>query len=100
MRQMTLLSLYSRALMRSSDDWVGSEPSGPVVVKNAYVKLATMTVRERTIVRLAAWLLILLPAAPSWGQPVEVLGTRALGMAGAFVAVADDPSGVYWNPSG
>src|SRR6478672_8028263 len=28
------------------------------------------------------------------------LGTRAAGMAGAFVAVADDATAVYWNPAG
>ena len=28
------------------------------------------------------------------------LGTRAQGMAGAFVGVADDASAVYWNPAG
>jgi len=33
------------------------------------------------------------------GQQVP-LGTRAAGMAGAFVAVADDATAVYWNPAG
>src|SRR5512140_3342709 len=27
-------------------------------------------------------------------------GARALGMGSAFVAVADDPSAMYWNPAG
>ena len=30
----------------------------------------------------------------------ETRGTRALGMAGAFVAVADDSTATYWNPAG
>ena len=39
-------------------------------------------------------------AAPAMAQPFEAVGSRALGMAGAFVAVADDASGGYWNPAG
>jgi hypothetical protein len=33
-------------------------------------------------------------------QGVEAVGIRALGMGGAFVAVADDASATYWNPAG
>lgn len=29
-----------------------------------------------------------------------VVGGRAIGLAGAFAAIADDPSGLYYNPSG
>ncbi len=28
------------------------------------------------------------------------IGTRAMGLAGAFVAIADDPTAAYWNPAG
>lgn len=39
------------------------------------------------------------PCAAS-AQAIETLGTRAAGLGGAFVAVADDASAVYWNPAG
>lgn len=39
-------------------------------------------------------------APRAWGQPVESVGTRALGMGGAFVAVANDSSATWWNPAG
>jgi hypothetical protein len=42
---------------------------------------------------------VLLPAVAA-AQGVESVGMRALGMGGAFVAVADDASGTYWNPAG
>jgi hypothetical protein len=39
-------------------------------------------------------------AAGSAAQSFDPVGTRAAGMAGAFVAVADDASAAYWNPAG
>ncbi len=52
----------------------------------------------------ASLLVPILAVAPGLGvaqaQPFEALGTRALGMGGAFVAVADDATAVYWNPAG
>ena len=37
---------------------------------------------------------------PAAAQQFEIVGTRAAGMGGAFVAVADDSSATYWNPAG
>jgi len=46
-------------------------------------------------------LLLACAARPAAGQiSFEVTGARALGMGGAFVAVADDPTAVHWNPAG
>ena len=39
-------------------------------------------------------------AAPAAAQTFDTVGTRAAGMGGAFVAVADDASAAYWNPAG
>jgi hypothetical protein len=33
-------------------------------------------------------------------QTFETIGVRALGMGGAFVAVADDATAIWWNPAG
>jgi hypothetical protein len=33
-------------------------------------------------------------------QTIETVGERAMGMGGAFVAVADDSSATWWNPAG
>lgn len=41
-----------------------------------------------------------LTAGPATSQEIETVGTRALGMGGAFVGVADDASAIYWNPAG
>ena len=32
-------------------------------------------------------------------QAIETVGERAMGMGGAFVAVADDSSATWWNPA-
>jgi hypothetical protein len=45
--------------------------------------------------------LLLALATPAFAQvSFEVLGARALGMGGAFVAVANDPTSFHWNPAG
>ena len=43
---------------------------------------------------------LLLSSVPVAGQSFEAVGERALGMGGAFVAVADDSSATWWNPAG
>jgi len=43
--------------------------------------------------------LLFIPALTS-AQSFGTIGTRAEGMGGAFVAVADDASAVFWNPAG
>jgi hypothetical protein len=53
----------------------------------------------RILAAFALFLPLALPASLH-AQTFGAIGTRAEGMGGAFVAVADDASAVYWNPSG
>lgn len=48
----------------------------------------------------AALPLVLCLASPAFAQAIESTGSRALGMGGAFVAVANDSSAAWWNPAG
>jgi F plasmid transfer operon, TraF, protein len=48
---------------------------------------------------LTLFVLLAVPAAAA-AQPFETIGIRALGMGGAFVAVADDAAAIWWNPAG
>jgi len=43
---------------------------------------------------------VLLWPAPVQAQPSDLVGARALGMGGAFTAVADDSTATWWNPAG
>jgi hypothetical protein len=56
----------------------------------------------RTIIRTAAACVVtsLAIATAAHAQIVEAVGERALGMGGAFVAVANDSSAAWWNPAG
>ena len=45
-------------------------------------------------------LLVLAITRPAGAQIIESVGSRAQGMGGAFVAVADDSSATWWNPAG
>ena len=51
------------------------------------------------LVLLPVLILALHPDSAS-AQIVEAVGNRALGMGGAFVAVADDSTATWWNPAG
>jgi hypothetical protein len=55
----------------------------------------------KTVVRgLMAALVVVVCAPPASAQMWELVGTRAQGMGGAFVAVADDATATWWNPAG
>lgn len=56
--------------------------------------------QTRDLCALTAAVAITLLARPASAQIVEATGSRALGMAGAFVAVASDSSATWWNPAG
>lgn len=43
--------------------------------------------------------LIMASGKIGWSEPFQVVGARARGMGGAFVAVADDATASYWNPA-
>ncbi len=53
---------------------------------------------KRILVSILSVLILLSVCLPAYGS--IGLGTRAMGMGGAFTAVADDESAFYWNPAG
>jgi hypothetical protein len=60
---------------------------------------AIVRLRVRALIALS--LLLVSTVRPAGAQPTfESTGERALGMGGAFVAVADDATATHWNPAG
>lgn len=53
---------------------------------------------KRTIVSILSVVMLISVSLPAYGG--IGFGTRAMGMGGAFTAVADDESAFYWNPAG
>ena len=49
---------------------------------------------------LIIFFVLLVSTAYSASMQAPSIGARATGMGGAFVAVADDPSSLFWNPAG
>jgi hypothetical protein len=49
---------------------------------------------------LLSFVFFVLIASAASAQTSEMVGVRALGMAGAFTAVADDSTATWWNPAG
>jgi hypothetical protein len=49
---------------------------------------------------LLLFVVLLVPVGTSAQTMVESAGSRALGMGGAFVGVADDSTAAHWNPAG
>ena len=69
--------------------------SGPRV----FIRPTRMTIHTRAS-RTALILLFLSVPTVALAQAIESVGTRALGMGGAFVAVANDSTATWWNPAG
>ncbi len=60
---------------------------------------------NRTIVYLFSLILLILVVpisvlADDYHYNNQIIGDRAAGMGGAYIAVSDDPSGMYYNPAG
>ena len=64
--------------------------------------LVSLLVNRPRVLRVAfvASLIALAPPSVARAQLFETIGIRAQGMAGAFVAVADDATATWWNPAG
>jgi hypothetical protein len=70
-------------------------------VKRLWIALAVLGIVPGVMIRPARAADIFEKVGTFDGQFLKIgIGARAAGMGGAFVAVADDPSAVFWNPAG
>src|SRR3954468_13941768 len=61
-----------------------------------------MRIMPPALLRASALVLVFLgfPLSSATAQTSSTIGERAQGMGGAFVAVADDATAIFWNPAG
>jgi hypothetical protein len=67
----------------------------PILIAQNYTPMPLLNLYRFSV---SCAVLSIVLAAPARAQVVETVGTRALGMGGAFVAVADDSTATWWNP--
>lgn len=78
---------------------INSDPS-PVIGGHNCVRTAVSSITA-TIIFTACGALSALPAyADEYHYNNILIGDRAAGMGGAYTAISDDPSGLYYNPAG
>lgn len=70
-------------------------------MKHPWIAVAVLAIAPAVLIRPAQSAEIFEKVGTFDGQFLKIgIGARAAGMGGAFVAVADDPSAVFWNPAG
>ena len=63
-------------------------------------RLLASALTSASFVAFLSCVLVCAATAPAQAQTSDQVGVRALGMGGAFTAVADDSTATWWNPAG
>jgi hypothetical protein len=72
----------------------------PKAVANFFTLFLLLSLPSISLAQTPSWITSL-DKQPLFGNPNTFgIGPRAMGMGGAFTAIADDTSAVYWNPAG
>src|SRR5687767_6658014 len=70
----------------------------PPTPRSFHAKLARM--KKMRVLAAVVVACVGLSTKAAHGQAFDAAGSRAAGMGGAFVGVADDATAIYWNPAG